>query len=161
MADDRQGFEIRGTFYPWVEEMGLLDPVLIQRVTGMSYRQFVETWQESIAAADDDDESGGDPIVMNGLVAVAVWRQNPLWTVEKVVRFVQGVMNSDLEFVSEEDEEDGQSPPVIPPSAGGSDSTQSGNSTPSASTSNGRADSNLARNLVSSGEPGSATGSQA
>jgi hypothetical protein len=143
MSEDRDGFEINGRFYPWVQQMRIVDPPLIVEVTGLKYNDFLREWQDTIAKAADAEEHGEqldpldiDPIVMNGLIAVAIWQQHTDWSRQKVVRYLERLNQADVEIVGgdEPDEEDKQTDPL---SDGDSGSTGSVSSSTTHSPSNG------------------------
>jgi hypothetical protein len=136
MAEERDGFEINGVFYPWFLQPRMLDSLLIKDVTGMSYQEFLEGWRATLAAIEDNDESGIDPVVMNGLIAVSFWQQHTDWSRQKVVRYFERLNQDDVEIVGgeEPDEEDKQTDPL---SVDANSSTESGSSSTTPSSSNG------------------------
>lgn len=134
--EQRDGFEIDGRFYPWIQQMRLLDPLLVTEVTGMPYNEFLQRWQEMLAELDDGGDADMDPVVMNGLIAVAIWQQHTDWKRAKVVRFMERLSSDALTIVGEEDEEVEGEETVDPPlpavngssGSGISSTTQSGSS---------------------------------
>jgi hypothetical protein len=141
VSDQQEGFEIKGRFYPWAEQMRLQDPLLVTQVTDLSYTEFLKAWQRTIESMNDpDSEDDVDPIIFNGLVAVAIWQQNPEWSRARVVRFMEHLSQDDLEVVGgdEVEEEDKQTDPL---SDGDSGSTESVSSSTTPSSSNGSPDS--------------------
>lgn len=107
MAEGQDGFEIRGRFYPWAQQMRMLDPLLVTEVTGMSYNDFLQVWQGTL----DGDEVDVDPVVMNGLIAVAIWQQHTDWTRARVVKFMERLAQEDLDLTGSEEEVDASPPP--------------------------------------------------
>ena len=105
MAEDKAGFEIDGRFYPFPQSFRLGDPVLVKELTGMEFNDFVEAFDSL------DPEDGVDPVVMVGLVGVAVWQEHPRWSRDKVVRFVQAVDMEKFDAIGGEGE---ASPPEQP-----------------------------------------------
>lgn len=99
MADS--GFVIAGETYPFPTAFRLCDPVLVSKLTGMSWMEFVEALE---------DGGAGDPVVMAGMVGVSVWQANPRWTREKAIRFVESLDLGALE-VRGGDEDDAVPPP--------------------------------------------------
>ncbi len=155
--EQRDGFELRGRFYPWAQQMRLMDPLLVTEVTGMTYTKFIESWQAGIASLEDEDV---DPVVMMGLIAVAVWQQHPDWSRAKVVKLLEQMSQEDLEVIG--GDEDVQ---TVPPTRGESENDSSDitseNSSPSPMTSNGsQGFPSEAVTLGSTGQRISATGSQ-
>lgn len=112
------GFEIYGKFYPVVESFALGDPVLIRDLTGLDFVSFVEA-QESLVAEIEEARQRGDvdsvqmdPVVLIGLVGVAVWHVNTTWRRDKVARWVQQLPNECLTLMGDEEEADDESPPA-------------------------------------------------
>jgi hypothetical protein len=105
---DEDGFRIAGTFYPFPSMFRLCDPVLITEVTGMKFPAFAAAVDEM----QDADEEGQDPIVLSGLVAVAVWQKNPRWKRDRVLRFVEQLDFEALETTSGEAAEDNDALPL-------------------------------------------------
>lgn len=112
------GFEIRGRFYPMPDAFRLCDPVLVSEVTGMNFNDFAE--------AIDDEDRREDPVILVGLVAVAIWQQHRTWPRAKVVKFLQQVNVEELEAHAGEDDDE-QEVEQRPPD--GSSSTSSSIST--------------------------------
>jgi hypothetical protein len=97
-----QGFEIHSTFYRMPEAFRMGDPVLVEDVSGLTWTEF----------SDRMDDTGGDPAVMLGMLAVAVWQANPKWRRDRVARFVESVDIADVKFIGDEAEEDARPPDV-------------------------------------------------
>lgn len=100
MAD--AGFLIEGTVYPFPTSFRLCDPVLVSKLTGMPWGEFVE-------AITDGDAS--DPTTMVGMVGVAVWQANPRWSRDKVIRYVENLSMDALDV--QDDGEDDAAPPAV------------------------------------------------
>ena len=154
MADT--GFEIHGRFYPAAQSFNLGDPVLVRDLTGLDFPTFAEMYDElvdELAAAQDPDGVMVDPVLLIGLVGVAVWHANPTWQRHKVVRFVQPLEIDAIKFVGGEDDEDenDESPPAAAPADTASGGTPAGsnNSAGATATQNGSGDPTLATGAVS------------
>lgn len=116
MAD---GFEVNDRFYKMPESFRMGDPILVEEVTGLTWPEF----------SDRLEEPEGDPAVMLGMLAVAVWQGNDRWRREKVARFVEALSIEDVKFIAEETD-------ARPPDEDGSSAKDDG----SASRSSGQAD---------------------
>lgn len=144
LIDDRE--------YAMPTSFRLIDPVLIREITGLEWPQFTER----LDGGDGEDPSGieedMDPVVLLGLVAVAVWQQHPRWTREKVKRYVGEL---DIAALSFRGDEGGGDPPSVPGPGPASTSATSPElaSVPAAV-------SVLDPIPLSSGTPGSGTGSR-
>lgn len=99
---EKAGYQIGRRFFPFPTSFRMLDSVLIHDVTGMDWDEFVGAMPD-----DDDPEDQGNPIVMAGMLAVAIWHENPMWRRDKVVRFIQGVNIEDVEVVGLDEETEG------------------------------------------------------
>lgn len=122
MAEQEAGYQIGKRFFPFPTSFRMLDAVLIRDLTGMNWDEFLGAMPD-----EDDPEAIGDPIVMAGMLGVAVWQQNPMWRRDKVVRFVQGVNIEEVEAVGLSDEtaaEEGEEVP-LEPTNGSKDSEKS------------------------------------
>lgn len=95
MPDD--GFEYKlpedeeSTFFKWSVSDGGKDLMLIDRFTGMPIHEFFET------IGDSFDRSRA-PILL-ALIATSIRAKFPDWTPERIVRTVQNLSLSDVEFV--------------------------------------------------------------
>ena len=108
-APDVPGFEIRGRFYPIPTSYRVCDPVLVREVTGMEYL----AWADSLP--DEETElppEGLDPVVMAGLVAVAVWQTNTTWRRQQVVKYCESLQNSEVVLVGLDEEPLEPTPPL-------------------------------------------------
>ncbi len=94
-------FEIFDKEYPLPQAFRMGDPVLVEEVTGLTWGEF----------SDRMDDADGDPAIMLGMLAVAVWQTNPRWRRDKVARYVEGLKIEDVKFVGEEREPEAN-PPV-------------------------------------------------
>ncbi len=94
-------FEIFDKEYPLPQAFRMGDPVLVEEVSGLTWGEF----------SDRMDDADGDPAIMLGMLAVAVWQTNPRWRRDRVARYVEGLKIEDVKFVGEEREPE-TSPPV-------------------------------------------------
>lgn len=116
------GFEYGGTFYPWhVSDMGK-DLMLIDRFSNMPLHEFFE-------AVDDGFDRGRAPILLT-LIATSIRFGRPDWSVERIVRTVQDLSLSDVEFINPDEEE---AEPELPPASEGETTGPTGASSPSPS----------------------------
>lgn len=157
------GFEIKhpeakeGRFYSWPASFRLGDTVLIEKVTGLSWPEFVERVPE-----DDDEipEMAGteDMVVLIGLMAAGIWQAHPSWRRDKVVQYVERLDQDRVKFIGggeEEPAEEGdERPPEVTEAAAGA--TTSETSPPPSTTA--PALSSDEPNPSSSGDPTSPTG---
>lgn len=97
---DAPKFRIAEKDYPVPTSFRLGDTVLISEVTGLSYDEFTQLLQSS---------EQGDPVVLTGLIAVAVWQANPTWKRDRVVRYVEQI---DIESIGADEPEDDPGPPA-------------------------------------------------
>lgn len=118
MAD--AGFEIKGRFYPFVESFRLGDPVLVERLTGLEWHEWIERLPDGDDPTADGDLS--DPLVMLGMVGVAIWQGNPSWARDKVARYVERLNMEDVEATGDDQEDEFDPPPPAPATAPPSDS---------------------------------------
>lgn len=122
---DRPGYVIDGTFYPQPEGFRLGDPVLVTEVTGMDFPSF--------AQALDDDTRGNDPVLLLGMIAVAIWQANPRWKRDRVARYVETIPMDTVRFEGGDEgpEVADVGPPedAAAPSGGNSESTASSSQT--------------------------------
>lgn len=95
------GFEVHDKFYPLPERFRMGDPVLVEEVTGLPWGDF----------SDRLEDAGGDPAVMLGMLAVAVWQANPRWRRDRVARYVEAVDIDDVRFIGDTEEEADAGPP--------------------------------------------------
>lgn len=102
------GFEIEGRTYPFVGSFRLGDPVLVERLTGLDWNE----WTDRLPDEDDPTGELNDPLVMLGMVGVAVWQTNPRWSREKVARYVEQLDMSAVEVHAPDVEEDDTLPPT-------------------------------------------------
>ncbi len=120
-------FEIFDKEFPLPQAFRMGDPVLVEEVTGLTWGEF----------SDRMDDADGDPAIMLGMLAVAVWQTNPRWRRDRVARYVEGLKIEDVRFVGEEREPEAN-PPVNgslrdaglssesrPPAVSSSDTTRS------------------------------------
>lgn len=123
---EQAGFLIAGVLYPIPDGFLLGDPVIIRELTGMAFPDFSEAMQE----AQEDPSRGSDPVLMVGLVGVAVARKHPGWSRDRVVKYVQRVEFEQLSGQGgEEADEDGD--PPTPAESGESSASSALSSSPS------------------------------
>lgn len=119
---DEAGFQINKRFYPFPTGFRLGDPVLVEALTGLTWADFVQRLPD-----DDVDQAPDDPVVMLGLIGVAISQANPNMTRQRVVAYTARVGMEQVEFISGDtpdelaDEGDAR-PPAIPGSTGSSES---------------------------------------
>jgi len=144
LIDDRE--------YAMPTSFRLIDPVLIREITGLEWLEFTGR----LDGVDPDDPAGNevdmDPVVLLGLVAVAVWQQHPRWSREKVKRYVGELDIAALSFQGGEAVGD---PPPVP----GPDPASTSRTSPEPASGPVEA-SGSAPIPLSSGTPASGTGSQ-
>jgi len=144
LIDDRE--------YAMPTSFRLIDPVLIRELTGLEWMEFTQR----LDGVDADDPAASDtdmdPVVLLGLVGVAVWQQHPRWSREKVKRYVGELDITALSFQAGEAVGD---PPPVP----GPDPASTSRTSP-APASVPVEGSGSAPIPLSSGTPESATGSQ-
>lgn len=128
------GFELDGSFYKWHVTDGGKDLMLIDRFTGMPVADFFDTIEDSF-------DRGRAPILL-ALMATSIRAQHPDWSVERIVRVVQGMSLGDVTFVDSDAEaqpippaEGGQVPPTSTPQSDESSSSPTPEETSSALTS--------------------------
>lgn len=153
--DERAGFEIGGRFYPWADQMRLSDPILIREVTGLSYQEFLSSWQAVDENAEDEVEV--DPAVLSGMIAVAVWQQHTEWSRAKAAKYVERLNFDDVTIIGGDKEEAAGDPPQTGVGNGGSTSGTS-LTTPSASN-NGQGSHSDPASPTGTGTPESVIGS--
>lgn len=118
------GFEIEGEFYRWAVTDTGKDLMLIDRFTGMPVAEFFETIEDSF-------DRGRAPILL-ALMATSIRGRHPDWSLERIVRVVQGLALGDVTFVDSDAEEQ-----LVPPAEGGLEpptSDESSNGSSSSST---------------------------
>lgn len=103
---DKPGEPDNREFFPWHLTDTGKDLMLIDRFTGMPVQEFFEL-------IEDNFDRGRAPILL-AMMATSVRAKHPDWTVERIVRLVQGVSLGDVEFIEGETEEQ-----PVPPAGGG------------------------------------------
>lgn len=105
MARNKQpDFSIGKQDFYFPDSFRLGDPVLIEEVTGKDFTEFAEML--------DDPHRRKSPVVLAGLVAVAVWQAHPTWRRDRVRRFIEETAQESLEFSqADEPEESEENPP--------------------------------------------------
>jgi hypothetical protein len=86
--DEAASFEIGGVVYPVPTAFRITDPALVREVTGMDWAEFVEGLRE--------EEQ--DPVLVSGLVAVAVSQANPGWRRDRIIRYLGEIDFEELGF---------------------------------------------------------------
>lgn len=118
MQEDGFEYKLPGddqaTFFRWSVSDGGKDILLIDRFTGLPVHEFFDL-------VGDTFDRGRGPIML-ALIATSIRAKFPDWTPERIVRVVQNLHLSELEFIDAE--QDGPSPlPETPGvNANGSDS---------------------------------------
>lgn len=115
-------FEIREKAYPMPQTFRLCDPVLVEELTGLPFHEFAERLDAAGESANGDGD-GVDPVLMPGLVGVAVWQTNRTWKREKVIRFVQQIDIEEVQLLSDSLESE-ERPPAESSSTSSSTSTK-------------------------------------
>lgn len=144
MAVDDPGFEIDGRLYPMPQSFRLGDPVLVTQLTGLTWPQFAE--------ALDDPDRQQDPVILLGLIGVAVWQGNHGWTRDRAARYVE-LLDIGAVQVHAPPVEAPSVPPVVPGEG------PAGSSVTSPETLNGSQESPSEVTPPYSGLPGSGIGS--
>lgn len=116
------GFELGGEYYPLAAHDTGKDLMLIDRVTGgMSLFDFRD-------AITDAEQWQRGPILLT-LIACSVRAAHPDWTVERILRLVQDLNLSDVEFIATDEEEPDPLPvPTSDTNDGSSKSPSNGSS---------------------------------
>lgn len=97
------GFEYKlpgddeATFFRWSLSDGGKDIMLIDRLTAMPIDEFFKTVEDTF------DRSRG-PILL-AMIGTSIRAKFPDWTVERIVRTVQNLNLSDIEFIGGETDE--------------------------------------------------------
>lgn len=110
---EKPGFKIGGAFYAAPATFRVGDAVLIREITGMAFPDFAE--------ALDDDERRKDPVILAGLIAVAIWQAKPMMKREKVVKLVEQIDFESLNFQGGDDEIESVGGDAVPPVAAGAE----------------------------------------
>jgi hypothetical protein len=90
-------FEWRNRRYPLPVVYRLVDPVLVEELTGVNWLRFCE-------AIDDPEQGLEDPKVLLGMLAVAIWQANPTLRRDRVVRICAGITFDDVKVIGLEPE---------------------------------------------------------
>lgn len=102
-------FRIGSREYSFPDSFRLGDAVLIQEVTGMEFPDFAE--------ALDDPRRNRSPVIMAGMIAVAIWQAEPTRRRDSVRRFIEMIDMSTLDFGEPEAAEPQDGPPPLAPAA--------------------------------------------
>lgn len=117
------GFEFGGRFYPWHLTDRGKDLLIIDRLTGLPPQEFFQVVE------DDHDRSRGP--IMLALVATSLRNGNPEWSVERVLRTVNDLSLSEVEFVAGDEEEVEEGVPLDPKTSTGKTESDADASPPS------------------------------
>lgn len=104
------GFEYKlpndddATFFRWSVTDGGKDMLLIDRFTGMPVHEF-------FSIVEDNFDRGRAPVLL-AMIATSIRAHCPDWTPERIVRTVQNMSLSEVEFIDAEQEEAEAGPPV-------------------------------------------------
>lgn len=113
-------FEIAGVVYPVPTAFRITDPALVREITGMDWDTFVTGLRE-------EQE---DPVLVSGLLAVAVSQANPGWRRDRVVRYLGEIDFTDMNVHAAETNgsgTDARPPGETEPTRTGGDSQHSTN----------------------------------
>ena len=118
---DQPGFEIFKRFYPLItlDQFRFGDPVLVTEVTGLTWPEFTAGAQRmqdeynSLLEQELEIEHEPDPVIVFGLMAVAFWNGNRQMGRAKVVKAVERIPMSDVEFIPGDEEEADVRPPDL------------------------------------------------
>lgn len=158
-APEQRGFEYRGRFYklPGVDDFRAGDPALFNEATGLRWLDFLE----AMVAIEDDEDPDALPdidltLVLDGMMAVAIWQANPRWRRDKALQFFQSMRKADIEMLMPEDDEEdsAQNEEEVPLQIPGAEPSSN---SPSPST-NGSEEASETSSPSGSGTPASATG---
>ncbi len=107
---EEAGFKIGQRFYPFPTGFYLGDPVLVEKLTELKWSEFVERLPD-----DEAEQAPDDPVVMLGLIGVAISQANQAWSRAKVIQFTTRLKMDTIEFVGPELEqpEDDARPPEL------------------------------------------------
>ena len=115
------GFEYKlpddeeATFFRWSVTDGGKDLMLIDRFTGMPVHEF-------FAVIEDSFDRGRAPVLL-AMIATSIRANKPDWTPDRIIRVVQNMNLSDVEFIDAEEDEEAN--PVPPAEAGAAASASS------------------------------------
>jgi hypothetical protein len=143
---NENGFEYGNLFYPWSVSTRGMDLLLIDRISGMNPQAFFEL-------IEDDYDLSRAPVTLT-LIATSMRARHPERSLERIVRTVMNLDLEEIEFIGGEDEEEEV---TARPLAESGDPSQESPQTSNGSQENGSRTSH--ETLVSSGHPGSPTGS--
>lgn len=107
------GFQIRGRFYKAVslDEYLLDDPVLIRETTRIEFPDFVERlWKLETGP----DSALLDPVLLKGVIAVAIWHANPDWRLDQVTQYVGKLRITEAELVGFDEEQGPEDASPVP-----------------------------------------------
>ena len=107
-APREDGFEYNGEFHRWSVSDGAKDLMLIDHFTHMPVHEFFETVEDSF-------DRGRAPILL-ALIATSMRAKHPDRSTERIIRTVEGLALSEVEFIDADEQED---PDQLPPAPGG------------------------------------------
>jgi len=125
---NEDGFEYKlpeedeATFFPWTVSDGGKDIILIDQFSQMPLDQFFGEVEDSF------DRSRGRMLM--AMMATSIRAKRPAWTPERIIRTVQNLNLSDVEFI--EAETNGSGPPPQAEEAPSTGTKSSDESSPSA-----------------------------
>ena len=144
---DEPGFEYQSEFYPWhVTDMGK-DLMLIDRISGMGLGEFRDSLD------DFDLDTGPAPLLLT-LLATSIRHRHPGWPVDRIVRMVEGMSLSEVEFVGLEEPVAPLAEPAVTPT-GEPARSQNNGSSPSSTPPEPSSSPTSSETPRSSGSPGS------
>lgn len=116
MADDAYRFVIDGEEYSVPGSFRMVDPILIEELTGLTFAEFSERLDKVNQQASTGKPAAPDFTVTVGLVGVSVWQQHEDWTRRKVRQFVEAVDIAALSVLAPEapDDPEAESPETAP-----------------------------------------------
>ncbi len=129
MKEDGFEYKLPGdeaaTFFRWSVSDGGKDIMLIDRFTAMPIHEF-------FAVVEDSFDRSRGPILL-AMIATSIRKERPDWTPERIVRTVQNLSLSEIEFI-DADEEEAPNPPRAEeaPTGGNSNGESKSSATPAA-----------------------------
>jgi hypothetical protein len=143
MAEEPR-LRIRGKLYAYPSTSKLGDAALLEQLTGLKHSEWRQRYVEQITAtlrAEDDDDVDEDTAITIGIIGMAVQRENPGWSRQKVVEFV-----NELDFEEVAVEKGGDAGP--PAEAESTESKTSASGPEPASTSSSESDADSRRSTT-------------
>jgi len=97
---EKAGFKIGDRVYPFPEKFRMGDTILVHELTRLEFDDFSE--RLDAMQATGGAAASPDPLVMIGLVGIALWQGNPRWSLDRAVRETQLIDFSDFETVGDD-----------------------------------------------------------